>query len=43
MTKQPPDWRPTREQIDQIKRALAAEAYPPGGREGLGSVVRRAA
>ncbi|MFC7533060.1 hypothetical protein [Actinoplanes sp. GCM10030250] len=42
MSQQPPDWHPTREEIEQIKRALRDEAYPPAGRIGLGTVVRRA-
>jgi hypothetical protein len=39
---QPPDWTPTREEIERIKTALTNEAYPPGGRTGVGTVVRAA-
>jgi hypothetical protein len=39
---QPPDWAPTRDEIERIKNALLNEAYPPGGRNGVGTVVRAA-
>jgi 2-keto-3-deoxy-L-rhamnonate aldolase RhmA len=42
-SQQPPDWAPTRAEIEQIKRAVANEAYPPAGRSGVGPVARRAA
>ncbi len=35
------DWQPTREQVAQIMRALRNEAYPPAGRSGVGTVLRR--
>lgn len=38
---QPPDWNPSREQIQQIKEAVRNEAYPPAGRTGVGTVLRR--
>jgi hypothetical protein len=37
----PRDWAPTREQIDRVLKALRNEAYPPAGRSGVGTVLRR--
>jgi predicted RNA-binding protein with PUA domain len=37
---QPPDWRPTPEQVKQIAQALLNEAYPPAGRTRVGTVLR---
>jgi 2-keto-3-deoxy-L-rhamnonate aldolase RhmA len=42
-SQQPPDWSPTREEIEQVKQAVKNEAYPPAGRSGVGPVARRAA
>jgi hypothetical protein len=43
MRRQPPAWQPTREEIEQIKRALRDEAHPPAARTDVGAAVRRAA
>lgn len=40
-SQQPPDWAPTRAEIEQIKKALNDEAYPPAGRTCVGTVLRR--
>ncbi len=41
-TNQPRDWAPSPEQIQRVLRALRNEAYPPAGRTGVGTVLRRA-
>jgi hypothetical protein len=40
---QPSDWVPTAEQIEQMWAAMNREAYPPAQRNGVGTVLRRAA
>lgn len=38
---QPKPWNPTPVTVEQILAAVQREAYPPAGRSGVGTVLRR--
>ncbi|MFI5895646.1 hypothetical protein ACIA5D_36680 [Actinoplanes sp. NPDC051513] len=37
----PADWPYTEQEMRQVRDAVQREAYPPAGRTGVGSVLRR--